>query len=81
MEELMNDSVSRRVSGSVAECQFPQSHATKRPIDEEIAAIAENGSPAARFYLDTKQEHSRPWPFEGKDHHQGLARTQRLQDG
>ncbi|HEY7323919.1 MAG TPA: hypothetical protein VH520_03750 [Streptosporangiaceae bacterium] len=66
---------------SVAECQYPQSHATKRPLGEEIAAIAASRPLAASFYLDTKEEHSRPWPFEGKDHHQGLARTHRLQDG
>lgn len=50
-------------------------------MNEEVAAIAANRLLAASFYLDTKEEHSRPWPFEGKDHHQGLARTHRLQDG
>jgi hypothetical protein len=78
---MMDDSGSGVASGSVAECQFPQSNATKRSIDEEVGAIADNRSLAASFYLDTKEEHSRPWPFEGKDHHQGLARTHRLQDG
>jgi hypothetical protein len=50
-------------------------------LGEEIAAIAVNRPLAASLYLDTKEEHSRPWPFEGKDHHQGLTRTHRLQDG
>jgi hypothetical protein len=74
----------RRDVGSARERRrvpVPQSRATKRPLNEEIAAIAANRPLAVSFYLDTKQEHSRPWPFEGKDHHQGLARTHRLQDG
>ena len=73
--------MTERAHAAVAECQYPQSHATTGPIQDALDSIVANRSQCASFYLDTKEEHSRPWPFEGKDHHQGLARTHLLSDG
>lgn len=34
-------------------CRYPQSHATARPIKDELAALAANAGVCASFYLDT----------------------------
>src|SRR5262249_39327105 len=61
---------------------YPQSYATSRPIDRELDGIVQNRALCARFYLDTKEEHSNDFfSTEGEDHHQGLARTHKLSDG
>lgn len=70
-----------RRAGPIAQCRYPQSFATARPIALELGGIAANRKKCARFYLDTKKEHSNPGWREGRDHHQGLARTHRLSDG
>jgi hypothetical protein len=63
-------------------CIYPQSNATALPIREELEALAANSSRCTSFYLDTVEGMSNDWlSSEGKDHHQGLARTHRLSDG
>ena len=62
---------------------YPQSHPIGQPIDQTLAAIAANRNQCARFYLDTKDEHSLGFMgmSKGENHAQGLARTQKLADG
>jgi hypothetical protein len=63
-------------------CRYPQSHATARPIRDELAALAANVGACASFYLDTVEGMSNDFlSTEGEDHHQGLARSHRLSDG
>jgi hypothetical protein len=62
-------------------CVYPRSNATARTLDEELQAVVANGDQCSSFYLDTLERHSNPLLLEGEDHHQGLARTQRLSDG
>jgi len=63
-------------------CRYPQSHATARPIREELDAVALNKDHCASIYLDTVEGMSNDFPFtEGEDHHQGLARSHKLSDG
>jgi hypothetical protein len=63
-------------------CRYPQSHATARPIKDELAALAANAGACASFYLDTVEGMSNDFlSTEGEDHHQGLARSHRLSDG
>jgi hypothetical protein len=63
-------------------CRYPQSHATARPIRDELAGLAANASACASFYLGTVEGMSNDrWSTEGEDHHQGLARSHRLSDG
>ncbi len=68
-------------------CVFPQSNALRGSVREALRAIEENKDKCASFYLDTLEGHRNPcFPadplcVEGKDHHQGLARTHRLSDG
>ena len=62
-------------------CTFPQSHATARPIADELRSIATQSS-CSSFYLDTVEGMSNDAPWtEGEDHHQGLARSHLLSDG
>jgi hypothetical protein len=82
-------STSKTVTVFVAppSCVYPQSNTIRRSIRQELRAIEENKDKCASFYLDTLEGHSNPCIFgdplcvEGKDHHQGLARTHRLSDG
>jgi hypothetical protein len=61
---------------------YPQSHATARPIREELAAVAQNKDRCSSIYLDTVEGMSDDFPYtEGADHHQGLARSHKLADG
>ena len=65
---------------------YPRFTPTARPILDELAAVAANRDVCSSIYLDTLESHSHDeLPFgidwEGEDHHQGLARTQRLTDG
>ena len=63
-------------------CRYAQSHATARPIRDELAALAANASACASFYLDTVEGMSNDLlSTEGEDHHQGLARSHSLSDG
>jgi hypothetical protein len=63
-------------------CWYPQSHATARPIREELAAVAQNKDRCSSIYLDTVEGMSDDFPYtEGADHHQGLARSHKLADG
>jgi hypothetical protein len=84
-----NISESKTVTVQVAppSCIFPQSNPLRGSVREALRAIEENKDKCASFYLDTLAGHSNPcFPadplcVEGKDHHQGLARTHRLSDG
>ena len=61
---------------------YPQSHATSRPIRDELAAVAQNQARCSSIYLDTVEGMSDDFPYtEGEDHHQGLARSHKLSDG
>jgi hypothetical protein len=63
-------------------CTYPQSHATRRTIREELDAIAANKEECTSFYLDTlKSQSDDILEDEGSNHHQGLARTHMLLDG
>ena len=63
-------------------CWYPQSHATARPIRDELAAVAQNKDRCSSIYLDTVEGMSDDFPYtEGADHHQGLARSHKLADG
>jgi hypothetical protein len=63
-------------------CWYPQSHATARPIRDELAAVARNHGHCSSIYLDTVEGMSNNFPYtEGEDHHQGLARSHKLGDG
>jgi hypothetical protein len=63
-------------------CWYPQSHATARPVREELAAVAQNKDRCSSIYLDTVEGMSDDFPYtEGADHHQGLARSHKLADG
>ena len=63
-------------------CGYPQSHATARPIRDEVAAAAANQARCTSIYLDTVEGMSNDFPYtEGEDHHQGLARSHKLSDG
>lgn len=63
-------------------CEYPQSHATARPIRDELDAVAQNRDDCSSIYLDTVEGMSNDFPFtEGEDHHQGLARSHKLSDG
>jgi hypothetical protein len=56
---------------------YPQSNPTARDIITELDAVAANQRQCTSCYLDTVQSMS----HGGEDHHQGLARTQKLSDG
>ena len=63
-------------------CLYPQSHATVRPIRDELSAVTQNKSRCSSIYLDTVEGMSNDFPYtEGEDHHQGLARSHKLSDG
>lgn len=62
-------------------CRYPQSHATARPVRDELAAIVQNKDRCSSIYLDTVQGMSNPVHTEEEDHHQGLARSHKLSDG
>jgi len=66
-----------------AACQYPQSHATARPILSELDALATNRRRCTSFYLDTVEGMSGAPTFstEREEHHQGLARSHKLSDG
>jgi hypothetical protein len=63
------------------QCVYPQSFPTATTLVDALDDIIADPEAAASLYLDTKEEHSNPLFTEGEDHHQGLARTHRLQDG
>lgn len=69
--------------GVVTPPNYPQSAATRGPIDQMLDALFQNRAQAARFYLDTTEEQSLGFLglSGGENHHQGLARTHRLSDG
>jgi len=51
-------------------CWYPQSHATGRPIRDELAAVAQNQGRCSSIYLDTVEGMSNDFPYtEGEDHH------------
>jgi hypothetical protein len=68
---------------------YPQSHATRNGILEDLAAVAALQSACTSFYLDTTDSMSRSRLGDlgdigtsmGEDHHQGLARSHVLSDG
>lgn len=59
------------------ECQYPQSNALAGDMKDALDSVAAHRGNCSRFYLDTIESMS----SGGEDHHQGLARTQRLSDG
>jgi len=63
-------------------CWYPQSHATARPIRDELDGVVQNKDQCSSIYLDTVEGMSNDFPYtEGEDHHQGLARSHELSDG
>lgn len=63
-------------------CWYPQSHATARPIRDELTAVVRNRERCSSIYLDTIEGMSNNFPYtEGENHHQGLARSHKLTDG
>lgn len=61
-------------------CHYPRSNPLKDSIQATLSGIVTNKGKASKFYLDTLEEQDHPYLY-GEDHHQGLARTQRLSDG
>jgi hypothetical protein len=57
-------------------CKYPQSNALAGDIKDALETLAANRSNCSRFYLDTVESMS----SGGDDHHQALARTQKLSD-
>jgi len=63
-------------------CRYPQSHATARPIRDELDGVVQSKDHCSSIYLDTVEGMSNNFPYtEGADHHQGLARSHKLSDG
>lgn len=65
------------MSASSGASVYPQSFATATDIATALTSIAGNQGECTSCYLDTVESMS----SGGEDHHQGLARTQKLSDG
>ena len=60
-------------------CAYPQSHPLNVTMEEALQAIhARDGGSAERIFLDTVDGHQNTALLEGKDHHQGIARSQKI---
>lgn len=63
-------------------CAYPQSHPLNVTMEEALQAIhAHAGGSAERIFLDTVDGHQNTALREGEDHHQGIARSQKMSDG
>lgn len=70
-----------RISSIALKRRYWASYALNGPIEQVLDSLARNKQSAASIHLDTAEDMKNIAAFEGKDHHQGIARTAMFPNG